>query len=279
MAALLLSRDAGIPQMCKRLLQHEESDVRQVAALGLGALKDTKSVQELGELLYEPFPGVHQAASLALVSIGTQAALEAVASAMLHGDENHQRACAESLANHVEDGYPVLKEASTFDDLMARRAAVYGLARIQEPWAREIIDQVRAQDKEWIVRNSAEEISSYLEQGSPFLPEQYLPLHEKGWLLVFAAKSGEGVPPGPGAQETFQRALVGGNDAERTAAMHNLKFLSKDAGESAISLLYSIFLQERDELQESAYLALWYLAISGHSLPSPIKFGIGTQNW
>ena len=279
MAALLLSKDPGISQMCKRLLQHEEPDVRQVAILGLGALKDQKSITELGEMLYEADPGVHQAASLALVAIGTQAALEAVATAMLHGDENHQRACAEALANDTTEGHPVLKEASTFDDLLARRAAVYGLARIQESWAREIIEGMRTQDKEWIVRNAAEEIAKQLDQESPYIPGPTPPLHESGWLLQFAAKSGEGVAPGMGAEETLQRALVGGTDSERIAAMYQLKFASPNAGESAISILYGIFLQAHDDMQEAAYLALWHMALAGVALPSPIKFGIGTQNW
>ncbi|GAB4580784.1 MAG: hypothetical protein Fur0022_35260 [Anaerolineales bacterium] len=278
LTALLLSRDPGIPQMCKRFLQHEDPDVRQVAALGLGYLKDSKVVNELGELLYDPDVNVQRAASLALVAIGNQAALEAVATALLHGDENQQRSAAEALANHPEEGYPILKEASTFDDLLARRASIYGLARIQEGWAREIIDTIRAQDKEWIVRNAAEEVAKQLALGSPYVPGPVLPLHENAWLLLYAAKSGEGIGPGKDAEDMLQRALIGGTEKERLAAMHQLKFASVETGSSAISGLYSTFLQEHDELQEGAYMALWDLAVAGHPLPSPLKFGIGTHN-
>lgn len=278
LTALLLSRDPGIPQMCKRFLQHQEPDVRQVAALGLGYLRDTKTINELGELLYDPDLNVQRAANLALVAIGNQGALEAVATALLHGDENQQRAAAEALANHPEEGYPILKEASTFEDLLARRAAIYGLARIQEEWAREAIDTLRAQDKEWIVRNAAEEVAKQLDQGSLYIPGPLPPLHENGWLLLYAAKSGEGIGPGQDAEDMLQRALVGGTDDERMAAMHQLKYVSVKTGENAISVLYGTFLQEHDELQEAAYMALWFLSAAGHNLPSPVKFGIGTHN-
>ena len=279
LTALLLSNDPGIPQMCKRLLQHEDPDVRQIATIGLGYLKDSKSVNELGELLYEPDRDVQRAASLALVAIGTQPTLEAVATALLHGDENLQRAASEALANHPEEGHPVLKEASTFDDLLARRAAVYGLARVQESWARDIIEGMRTQDKEWIVRNAAEEVAIQLDKGKSYIPNPMPPLHENTWLLLFAAKSGEGVSPGQGAEEMLLNALMRGDESERLVAMYQLRFASRDAGESAISTLYGVYLQEHDELQEAAYLALWHLVASGHELPSPIKFGIGTQNW
>lgn len=278
LTALLLSHDPGIPQMCKRFLQHQEPDVRQVAALGLGYLRDTKAMNELGELLYDPDLNVQRAASLALVAIGNQTALEAVATALLHGDENQQRAAAEALANHPEEGHPVLKEASTFEDLLARRAAIYGLARVPEDWAREAIDTLRAQDKEWIVRNAAEEVAKQLDQGSLYIPDPLPPLHENGWLLLYAAKSGEGIGPGRDAEQMLQRALVGGTDEERLAAMYQLKYVSPETGESAISILYGTFLQEHDDLQEAAYMALRYLNVAGHDLPSPIKFGIGTHN-
>lgn len=278
LTALLLSRDPGIAQMCKRFLQHPEPDVRQMGALGLGYLQDTKAMNELGELLYDPDLNVQRAASLALVAIGNQSALESVATALLHGDENQQRSAAEALANHIEEGHPLLKEASSFDDLLARRAAIYGLARIDEPWAREVIDNIRAQDKEWIVRNAAEETAKQLMQGSPYIPGPLTPLHENGWLLLFAAKSGEGIGPGRDAETMLQRALLGGTDDERLAAMHQLKYVSVQAGESAIPVLYSTFLQEHDDFQEAAYTALWSLSVAGHNLPSPLKFGIGTHN-
>ncbi|HNB54321.1 MAG TPA: hypothetical protein PK530_20410, partial [Anaerolineales bacterium] len=174
--------------------------------------------------------------------------------------------------------HPTLKEASTFEDLLARRASIYGLARIQEPWAREAIDVIRAQDKEWIVRNAAEEVAKQLDNGSPFIPGPTPPLHESGWLLLFAAKFGEGLGHGNDAEEMLQRALASGSEKERQAAMFQLKYASANTGESAIPTLYGSFLQEHDELQEGAYLALWYLALAGHQLPSPIKFGIGTHN-
>jgi HEAT repeat protein len=278
LTALLLSKDPGIPQMCKRFLQHENSDVRQVAALGIGYLQDAKAINELGELLYDANHNIQRAASLALVAIGTQIALESVATSLLHGDENQQRAASEALANHPAEGHPTLKEASTFDDLLARRAAIYGLARLREPWARETIDTIRAQDKEWLVRNAAEEVAKLLDRGAPYIPGPNPPLHENGWLLLFAAKSGEGIGPGIEAEEVLQRALSRGTEHERVAAMYQLKHVSAPTGEAVIPILYGTFLQDKDDLQEFAYMALRALAFAGHLLPSPIKFGIGTHN-
>lgn len=275
LAALLYSKDPNVTAVCQRLLAHNLPAARQIGALGAGYLKDKQMVGELGELLYDSDPGVQGACCLALVAIGTPAALEAVAAALLHGDENLQRLAAEALANHPEEGHPVLREASTFDDLLPRRAAVYGLARIREAWARETLENMRTLDKEWIVRNAAEQVITHLEKSTPHLPERTLPLHETPWLLLFAARTGEGIAPGLGAEDVLRRALLEGTEAERIAACRLFPHVSEETAEAAISDLFEMYLQETGPVQEAAYLALWHLAAAGHDIPSSVR----TNSW
>ena len=95
-----------------------------MGVLGCGYLQDAKAVPELALLMADPTPMLRQAVSLALVAIGSQAALEHVADALLHSDENLRRWSAEALASHVEEGHPTLQEGSTLDDILVRRAVI-----------------------------------------------------------------------------------------------------------------------------------------------------------
>jgi hypothetical protein len=67
--------------------------------------------------------------------IVAEESLEQVATALLHGDDDLRRASAEAFANHPEEGYPLLRDGVTLDDLLVRRATVFGLFRIGDTLA------------------------------------------------------------------------------------------------------------------------------------------------
>ena len=58
---------------------------------------------------------------------------------------------------HPDEGYNMLKDAAEIDNLLTRRAAVFGLARIPEEWALALLEHVQMEDDQWVVRGAAAE--------------------------------------------------------------------------------------------------------------------------
>ncbi len=270
--ALALSGETGVGVLFRKLLTHRDAGVRRLAALGCGLLRDQKAVAALGDSLYDEDVFVQQAAALALVAIGTEDALTAVAQLLLRGNDLQRRAAAEALANHPQEGHPTLQEGATLDDLLVRRAVVYGLARIAEPWARELLEKIQLEDDEWVVRTAAAQAVEALQSQSAWIPRPPRPLHDEPWLLAFAADRGMGVPPGEAAYEVLRQCLREGDDAQVLAALGRVIF-EPDHDWSAE--LYALLYGGTGEQQEAALLALRHLAAAGVALPNPLQYGLG----
>ena len=133
-------------------------ELMKLAALGSGAIHDGKATPNLIGMLDAPSLSAKRAACLALISIGTSDALEAVAQTLLNADEDLRRAAAEALANDPNEGYAMLKDGVTMKDILLRRAIVYGLRRVDEPWSTELLQKMLVEDDQWVVRNSASEV-------------------------------------------------------------------------------------------------------------------------
>ena len=193
----------GSPQMgilFRQLLENPDEGARRIGALGCGALQDVKAIPVLETLLDDKSVQVQRAACLALVAIGSQPALEAVAASMLHGDEELRKAAAEALANHPEEGYPVLEEASTMSDLMVRRAAVAGLGRLRQPlaanhWAIAILQKLQSEDNQWVVQNAAEQALEELVQTNARVPRPMPPLTQNSLADRIRWRAGHGGSP------------------------------------------------------------------------------------
>ncbi len=271
--ALALSGEKGMGALFRKMMGHHDLTVRWLAALGAGAVRDPKAVDALVDLLSDPSRAVQRAAALALVAIGTDAALEGLAALLLTGDDLQRRIAAEALANHPQEGYPTLKEAIGMeDDLRIRRAAVYGLARVPEPWATEILAKVQVEDSQWVVRDAAAAVLEQMKQPSPCIPKPLEPLHEAPWLIAFAAEHGMGVAPGLPALQLLHKVLSQGTPEQKEAALERVPYYP---GEDWAREVYRILFDRPSALRDAAFEAVWTLHISGVALPSPVQFGFG----
>lgn len=260
LVALALSGEKGLDALFRRLLGHRDPSVRRLAALGSGLLRDVKAVAALQQALTDERPEVQRAAALALVAVGTEEALTAVAERLIAGNDLQRRMAAEALANHPAEGYPALQEGAQMDDLLVRRAVVYGLARVKEPWARELLNRLQVEDDEWVVRSAAAQVVESLNKPSPFLPRPRPPLHNEPWLLAFAAERELGVPPGEGAFEVLRQCLREGNEEQVLAALERVIYHpDRDWLGEVIPWLE----KGTPEQQEAALLALRHLAAAG----------------
>jgi HEAT repeat protein len=266
-AGLFSTNDSSLSLLFKQLLTSNSPVIRRFTALSCGATRDLKSMRELFDLLKDQVSDVRNSACLALAAIGDISAIEAVAKALLHGDESLRLTAAEALANKPPDGNEILKEAIEMDDLMVRRAAVFGLSQIHKKWANELLEKVSVQDGQWIVRNAAAQAMESVSRPSPFIP-RYLPEPaNSSWLIAFASKQGSGVSPNQSATGILLKALESGKIDEQIASIN---YLRQNQDDSVISSLYQVVATTEGPLQDACLYAIWYMSICGVKLPAAI---------
>ncbi len=269
--SLAQSGKTGVAVLLRQMAASPDENLRQLAALGLGLMRDAKSTQEIIRLLSERSPAVYRAAILALTAIGDKAGLEAVASVLISGDDSQRRAAAEGLANHPEEGHPTLEEASAVEDPAVRRAAVFGLGRIRQPWAIKILEKLRAEDSQWVVQDAAHQVLLALQEAHPRAPRRLPAIPQLPWLIAFAAERGMGVAPGKPAFEMLYRSLKEGTLDQKLAAIY---YLSERGDESAVLPLFQVYFSSTGELREKAFDALYNLSAAGAPLPDPAQYGL-----
>jgi len=272
MAAFVVSGDPGAATLFRQLLSSRSFELIPIAALGSGALKDSKAIDPLEELMQAPFGNVRRAICLALVAIGTEKSLEGVARALLQGDDELRRAAAEALANDPMEGHAMLKEGATLDDIMLRRAAVHGLSRVGQPWAVEVLQHMQVEDDQWAVRNLATQYLEQMQNIDPRVPRPLTMPSESPWLIEFAGKQKMGVPRGGSATDVLLNAFKIGDTEERLAA---LPYLKRVANEGIIAALYHAVYGEDPEVREAAFYTLEEIGADGFKLPHPNQFGLG----
>jgi hypothetical protein len=146
LAAILASNDTSVIVLFRKLIISNYTVVRLLAALGCGALRDVKSINDLIEMLADPEQSVRLAAGLALIALDSPTALVSSKEAVIGGDENLGRIVAISLAAHPPDGKTVLQDWSQDENLLLRRACVFGLESIRERWAEEALEKMSIED-------------------------------------------------------------------------------------------------------------------------------------
>ncbi len=271
--ALASASEESVSILFNRMLKLPSTSSRVLAALGLGGMADESSVERLvlaaqgdSEML------VRQAACLALGAIGSDAALEGLGQALLGGDQELRLAAAEALAVDPDEGFGMLREAAVHDEIMTRRAAAFGLARIMEDWALEALQKIRVDDQEWIVRGAAEELLARRQSPPWMIHRPPSNPTELAWVTAFAEKSGLGVGHGRASLELLRRAL---NDGSADVRMAALETLSWGLGDELSLDMFRILESGDDYLRDAAFEALWRLASTGVELPDPMKFGLG----
>jgi HEAT repeat protein len=207
---------------------------------------------------------------MALAAIGTNEALELVANTLLNADEDLRRVAAESLANDPGEGHAMLKDGTTLKDILLRRAVVFGLARVNEPWADELLQKIQIEDEQWVVRNAASQVLDSRTNFNLRIPHPLKQPSESPWLIQFAGKQGVGISPGSPATDLLLAALKSDDQDIRLAA---LPYLKRIPTEGVIRQLYGVMYEDNPELREATYNVLWEIGASGIKLPHPSQYG------
>jgi hypothetical protein len=270
LAGLIFSNDPGVNLLFRQFLGSPSNSLRLLGALGCGAIQDQKSIGELGGLLTDVDPRVRYAACLALACLGLMPALEFLETAFKQGDEDLRRAVAEALARYPALGYPILNEAAISADILVRRAAVFGLIQVRQPWANQILDKMRMEDGQWVVRSAAAQAIEVIQKPDRRIPHPLPVPSQSPWLITFAGKQGVGIPEGSQPIDIMLDAFKKGNEEEKLAA---LDYLIQIPEEGILSAILMAIYTETDHVREAATNTLWWMAVSGATIPSPQQFG------
>ncbi len=229
LVALVQSREAGVRLLFKQAASNPDDALRARAILGLAALGHEQDLETVAAGLGDASPEVQIAAVDALAILGRKGdthAFELVVTALVEADDQVQRVAAEALAELGLEGYAVLRDATKDEDLMVRRASVYGLVAIGEPWAREMLDRMQHEDNEWLARNAAAEALARVDQwDDPDAPPVALTLPQaesEPWLIAWTAERGEGTGVGDAALSAVLTALAEGDASTRDMALGTL---------------------------------------------------------
>lgn len=256
--ALATSNCPGINTLFEQMVASPNPNICKLGILGFGIIKDIKIQEALVKHLNDPLQGIHQAACLAMVAIGSKSAIDAVASALLNGTDDIRRAAAEALANNEEEGYPLLKEGATLEDILVRRAVIFGLRRIKHPWSIEILKKLQIEDAQWVVKNAADQALEEVEKPHPRIPRQLKDLSEFPWLIAFAGEKGMGLAPGKSAMDMVVSALKEGKEEQKLAALDTIRLLGKS---DLFDLVVQTFHSTKGALKEAAYNTLWQISL------------------
>jgi hypothetical protein len=269
LAALVRSNDEGVPLLFRQMLESDDPDLLQLCILGSAILKDLKSVEKIALLLDHKSPNVVRAACLGLITIGTHSALDHVGNLLLHADKDFRKAAAEALANDNTEGYAMLIEGAAMDDILVRWAVVYGLGRVNEPWAADLLSKLRLEDDQWIVRNAANEMLEKKLHPVLSIPKRLPPASECPWLIAFAAKKGLGISPNTPATEVLLMALTEGTELEQLASLDYLRISSSPK----IFPIFNNYLNSPNSImREAIFRTIWEMASRGVVIPDPWVF-------
>ncbi|GAB4403032.1 MAG: hypothetical protein OHK003_30730 [Anaerolineales bacterium] len=271
MAAFVYSNDPSAAKLFRQFAATSSFELVHLAILGAGAVRDTKSLKILESALNAPSLAVKRAACMALAAINTNESLEIAAQALLNGEEDVRRAAGEALANDPNEGHAMLRDGITINDILLRRAVIYGLGRVRDKWATDLLKKVQIEDEQWVVRNAATEVLEMRAHSEAFAPIKPKAPHETPWLVEFAAKKGVGISPGLPATDILLMALKDEDPDVRLAALQFLKYTPQDV---VLKQIYEAMYKDDPELREAAFHVLWELGTAGVKLPHPSEYGL-----
>jgi len=271
-ASLVFANEKNIIGLFKQYCKTGSPSVKRLSALACGILDDESALTDLATLLGDEDEHVRNAATMAISIMSMPQAQDLTARILVQADENMRRVVAELVSLNPAEGKQTLKDGATYDDILVRRAAVYGLGLINEPWSVEILQKLQTEDGQWVIRNTAAQMLENQSGIDPHIPRQLPEPHHTPWLISYAARNDEGISPTASAVPLFFRVLTNGTDEEKIAA---LEYLSHQPDEGIVARMYDVIFQPESIVREYAIYTLWKLSLTGLPFPSMKKYGLG----
>jgi hypothetical protein len=208
---------------------------------------------------------------MALTAIPSDIAINKAAEALMNGDEGLRQAAAEAIVLLPNIGPDIIKEAVGLDDILTRRAAVFGLAQLRDPWAKQLLEKITIEDSQWVVRNVAAQVLDDLEKPDHHIPRPMVKPWDCGWLIAFASKRGLGVGPNQPANDLLHMALTTGTLDEQLGALEYARLIHD---EKILVDVYGLFYSGESQISEAALNTISYWSMSGIKLPAPQQIAL-----
>jgi len=213
----------GVISLIRQLLQRAEPEIRRAAIMGLACFDPELSVPTLERMLKDQDVGVRVTAVHALGWQSSQVGEQPLLMALISRDEALQTASAQTLALNGGEGWEILHEAATDEDVAVRRAATRGLALLDEYWAVQLLAKMEREEHEWAVKGAATVALEAVAERNRQQPWEVVEAGDLVWLIEWAATREEAVPGSNAALPTLCRVLAEEERAEfRLAAARSL---------------------------------------------------------
>jgi HEAT repeat protein len=255
--AIANSGDKGALYLFGQAMRSEDPHVRRMGVWSLGRLEDERVLAGLRHALSDADRLVRVEALYALGAIGGDAAINGLVQGLQDEDELSRRVAAEILAVVGGEGHALLREAVQSDDMYIRRAAAFGLGKVDEPWAIQIVDRMRREDDEWFVRSAATEVMDRLTGDPPAIAPRMPKLEDQGWLVTWAAQRGMAIGTSESAFRALARALQEGDWTIKLASVDALRVCG---GQEVIPALRAALDDDDVLVREGAFAALYEIS-------------------
>ena len=261
MAAMVLSFDSSLPGFIRQLLTQNNDQYKILALFAISCInRDTSFAPDLISLSQTNNPTLQKYSSIALSTLGTENSIHELGRILLESDEKIRQLVAECLAFIPPTGHEILKEAITMDDIVVRRASIYGLVKINSLWANQTLRDMSIQDNQWVIRNSASQALEYMEAGNPNIPEKISTLSETPWLVELAGKENLGVATDQAISKSLLYALDSENFRDKYKAVRSA--VQTTNKEIVTKLQKEAINSNDDSLTNLIYISLFLLANS-----------------
>ncbi|WP_420642127.1 NACHT domain-containing protein [Candidatus Leptofilum sp.] len=257
-AALARSQETGVMTFVSQLLERSDPFLRQLGTAALPQLGDDRAMSLLANMVSDGDELVRQTAVYGLLLHQHHPLAEQPLLAALIGeDETLSQIVAEGLAMNGSRGTEILKEALGDADIQVRRAAVLGLATLDERWVEKQLVQVERHDDEWFVRsaaNGALETLRARRKAAKWVPPN--PADQR-WLTMAFRPNGRIVPDGAAAMPFLVQIISESDDSKLRASAATL--LSHLPALDAMPALETAARDADFQVSEAAFTTLCHL--------------------
>lgn len=256
--AVAASKDQGALYLFGQAMQHRDPHIRRLGVCGLAQMEHERVLVGLQHALSDPDSWVRIEALYALGAMGGSEVIDGLVRGLQDADELVRRVAAEALATCGDEGCDLLREGVEHEDMYLRRAAIFGLGKVRQPWVAPLVDQVRRQDQEWFVRSAATEILDSFHAPPPDIVPRASGPQTVGWLVAWAGRQGLPLDSDAHVLHALGVALQAEDWTLRLAAADILRIYG---GQEAISVLKPMIRDENPTLREAAYNALHAISV------------------
>ncbi len=245
MAGLIQSNNPNLLVFIKQLLSRNEVDYSQLALFAIGcATKDSSILLDVIKTTTSSTFDIKKVGYLILTTFSEEQAIHELGKAFLNENEKIRQLIAESFAIENSQGEEILKDAITMEDIVVRRAAISGLTKLNNDWARKTLQKIAIEDEQWVIRNAAIQAIEYMQNDHLVIPNRLIPIHQNPWLIKFAGIHNLGVSH----EKTNIKSLLLALSSEDLKDIKNAIHLSLfDHNEDLIEKMISLTKTSREE--------------------------------